>query len=405
MKKSFIKSLLIVVMALLLVVTLVACDKPSNEDDKKPVKPPEGEDQVETPNPSTGLTTAQYFNQLWTLTSEIGSEEVKGDDDIALEFGLEFAINTRNSATSALYQQIDLGFDIQAVIGRTVKTADNTSLKVKLYDPSDKEHTEILSLYLLARDLDNLYIDFGGKQIVLPHNLVSTVWNEVMEKKGSLSEQIPAALGKELFKDMSANDIINGVTSSFGEGWNLNALVTSIASTFGLNLKEMLGEFESMISTLLLGGQSLFDKNGNIDLLTVLTSETLETAFKAQSSTANGETTYKATLENGFVGMIVGLVDGMLDGNKYAQFTSLEQLKDYLAEGNTVYTAKVDEKKTNYEAANVNAATLDGDDYLNYFYVTNPNAMYLLKNLIGESKSEAISRSELAFTFHEKDKA
>ncbi|MDE5602252.1 MAG: hypothetical protein K2J16_07125 [Clostridia bacterium] len=402
MKKSFIKSLLIVVMALLLVFTLVACDKPENDGGgKKPGPTPPGPGpSPDDPTPSVTLTAADYFDKLWTLTSEIGEEKVAGDDDIALEFGLEFAINTRNSNTKAIYHQIDLGFDIQAVIGRTIKTADNTALKVKLYDPSDKEHTEILALYLLASDLDNLYIDFGGKHIQLPHNLVSTVWNEVLEKEDKLSEQIPAALSKKLFKDMSVNDIINGVTSSFGEDWNLNALITSIAKTFGLDLKEMLSGFESMISTILLGGQSLFDKNGNIDLYTVLTSEVLQSAFVVESSTANGVTTYKAALGDGFVSMIGGVIDGMLDTNKYAQFESVEQLQKHLEEKKAVYyISKYENEKPVYDETKVNVESLTDDECLNYFYITNTEAMNMVANLFG-----AISANrEFALTFHEKN--
>lgn len=399
MKKSFIKSLLIVVMALLLVFTLVACDKPENGGGgKKPTPTPPGPGPDDpTPIPSTALTAADYFDKLWTLTSEIGEEKVGEKDDIALEFGLEFAINTRNSATKAIYQQIDLGFDVQAVLGRTDKTADNTSLKVKLYDPSDKEHTEILALYLLASDLDNLYIDFGGKHIQLPHNLVSTIWNEVLGEDGELSEQIPGALSKKLFMDMSANDIINGVTSAFGDDWNLNALITSVASTFGLNLKEMLGTWDSTIA-MALGATSLFDSKGNIDLISILKTDFANELFFAEKSTVNGVTTYKAALNNTLMNLITGIVDGMLDGNKYAQFESMEQLKAHLAEKKDVYfIAKYEEEKPVYNTIKVNADSLEGYDYMNYFYVTNPEAMNMVANLFGSANNE------IALSFREKD--
>ena len=403
MRKSFIKSLLIVVMALLLVFMLVACDKDSNNPTPDP-------DPTPDPTPSTGITTAQYFNELWALTSDIGSKEVGKTDDIALEFGLEFAINTRNVNTNAIYQQIDLGFDIQAVVGRTKETADNTALKVKLYDPSDKEHTEILSLYLLARDLDNLYIDFGGKNIKLPHNLVSTVWNEVLGEEGSLAAKIPGALDTKLFKEMSANDIINGITETFGKDWNLNSLITSVTKTLGLDLKEMLGTWDGTIS-LMVGLTTLFDKNGNLDILAVLSSNMLQGMFVAQQTTdsATGVETFKASLpdvlpngDSGAVGMLVSLVDGMLDGNKYAQFENKDQLKEYLAEKKSIYIAKYDNDKiTGYEEykKTIKPETLDDEDCLKYYYVTNPTSLNLLGNIFGSSNSE------IALSFNKKDNA
>ena len=202
MKKSWIRTLLIVVMALLLIFTLVACnpDKDDNGDNPGPTPP------GPTPPWQGDPNVKAHWDRLWELTSKIGGTEVKGDDDLAIELGLQIALNIRNTNNNDLYQQIDLGLDIQAVVGgrqnaeaaaegeQKPSTAENTSIKIKLYDPTDSAHTEIAALYLLGNDLDNLYVDFGGKNIKIPHNLVSTVWKEVMKKEGNPIDELPDAL-------------------------------------------------------------------------------------------------------------------------------------------------------------------------------------------------------------------
>ena len=153
--KSWLKSLLIVVMAVVLVFSLVACNKDNGPKDGTPVRE----------------TSAEYFTALWNSTSSIGADTIANNADLAIGFGVEISIDTFNEVLNEVHQQIDLGLDVQAVVGRTEATAGNTAVKIRLYDPTDANHQEILTLYAFANDIDNIYIDFAGNNVKLTNNL------------------------------------------------------------------------------------------------------------------------------------------------------------------------------------------------------------------------------------------
>ncbi|MDE6302918.1 MAG: hypothetical protein K2M36_04970, partial [Clostridia bacterium] len=113
MKKSWIKSLLVLVMAVLLIGSRLACngDKGAVDDGT--------------------FTTAKYFDKLWELTSDIGSGAIAEDDDLALHFGVVLDLSTVNTRSKQKYDNVSLGVDVQAVVGRTEETApEKTALKV-----------------------------------------------------------------------------------------------------------------------------------------------------------------------------------------------------------------------------------------------------------------------------------
>ncbi len=328
MKKSWIRTLLIVVMALLLIFTLVACnpDKDDNGDNPGPTPP------GPTPPWQGDPNVKAHWDRLWELTSKIGGTEVKGDDDLAIELGLQIALNIRNTNNNDLYQQIDLGLDIQAVVGgrqnaeaaaegeQKPSTAENTSIKIKLYDPTDSAHTEIAALYLLGNDLDNLYVDFGGKNIKIPHNLVSTVWKEVMKNEGNLIDELPDALNNPFLniggEDQSINGLVNTFTDAFGEDWTLNTLVNGLVKMFGLKdtIEKLFNENQIIASAL--GIDTVFDDKGQIDILKILTGDVTTTIFTAEVKEDNGVTNHKVTLTDGIWSMITGMLNKIGEDNK-----------------------------------------------------------------------------------------
>lgn len=90
MKKLSIRSLLIVVLALVLVFSLVACgdkDKGGNNG---------GNNTPPTP-PDTTANVKNYFNTLWEKSTGIGGEKIGANDDLKVSLGLTVALDFADS--------------------------------------------------------------------------------------------------------------------------------------------------------------------------------------------------------------------------------------------------------------------------------------------------------------------
>lgn len=303
--KSWIKTLLIVVLALIMVVSLVACDK---DDDNK---------NQSNNNENNQGETSEYFKKLWNLSSKIGADTIGNDDTIALDLDMELSLGTRQvKVPYALLQQIDLGIELQAVVDRkngvqdataSAEAQDNrrknkTAVKLRLYDPS--ANNQILALYLFADDLENLYIDFAGQSVKVPNNVAEVVWNEVLGNSTYLGDEIPNGLlnkfiGEENAKQ-SINDIINTFVSKFGDNWTLNTLINGLVKMFDINLSELitnLGEDAAGVLKALgiSSAADILDSNGDVDLMKLL-SGTLGKAFAYSEKQDGSVKTYKADI-------------------------------------------------------------------------------------------------------------
>lgn len=306
-KKTWLKSLLIGVMALLLVVSLVACNK------KKP--PIEN-----NPPPSTDITTAEYFDKLWTLTSAMGDTKIEEGDDINISLDLSLQVDMVNSASQAVGEQVDLGVAVRGVIGRTEGTADHTQLQVRLYDPTGNGN-DILALTISAKDSENLYIDFGGKKILVPNNLVVSLLKGIYKDNpksvvaaivDGLSQQfIPVGANKH-----SINDLINKFGADFGSNWTLDTLVNGVLD-FIPSLKTLLvgedgkggilGKYGQTIEQFLGKGVEILDENGHVNLISLLKSESLGGFFVPSKTSNNGVDTYTLKLGETIFGMLKGV--------------------------------------------------------------------------------------------------
>ena len=81
MKKLSIRSLLIVILALVLVFSLVACgDK--GDDKPTPTPKPDNQDEKDTTN------VKAFFNTLWEQSTGIGDEAIGEKDDLKVSLGL-----------------------------------------------------------------------------------------------------------------------------------------------------------------------------------------------------------------------------------------------------------------------------------------------------------------------------
>lgn len=319
MKKSWLKTLLIVVLAMALVFSLVACgETPNNPGRLDEEQPP-----IETPLLFEEMETSEYFNTLWTLASKIGEGEIAPTDDIALHFGIELAVNTRNvrkvNGVNQIMQQIDLGLDVQAVLGRTETTSKNTAIKVKIYDPTDKNHSEIVALYLFASELENIYVDFGGKNIKVPQEVASIIWNEVFENDKEESQ-----LGDEIFKGLAApifgegedaksiNDYIDMFVGDFGEDWTLNTPINKVLQLIpNFDISGFLDKILESAGDILGLSKDQVLVNGQIQIEKVFESTVLQGFLLSEKATSNDVTTYKVSLDETIKGIVIGVLGDM----------------------------------------------------------------------------------------------
>ncbi|MDE7373003.1 MAG: hypothetical protein K2N18_02960, partial [Clostridia bacterium] len=162
-------------------------------------------------------------------------------------------------------------------------------------------YKEILTLYAFADDLDNLYIDFAGKNIKFPHNLESNLF-----EKGAAGKAIANLLNNKVEiggKEKSFNEIIDLVTKSFGSDWNLNSLVDSILTLVGYDANKILdllkeSKYGTTIASIL-GVSRLEDllDNGKLNILKILTADTLSEVLPAtKQKLASGATVHKMNI-------------------------------------------------------------------------------------------------------------
>ena len=134
MKKLSIRSLLIVVLALVLVFSLVACgdkDKGGNNG---------GNNTPPTP-PDPTANVKNYFNTLWEKSTGIGGETIGETDDLKVSLGLTVALDFADG-NGSVKDSIDLGILLDVVLDRSSgkDSSTNTAIKAKFYDPTSGEN-------------------------------------------------------------------------------------------------------------------------------------------------------------------------------------------------------------------------------------------------------------------------
>lgn len=320
---------------MILVVSLVACNK-KPDDPTPPPEPPPG---------PTALTTSDYFETLWATSASIGKEEIAETDDIALGFGVELALGTKELLQGYAVHTIDIGLDVQAVVGRTKSTTNNTALKVRIYDPTDTQNAEIATMYLFANDLDNVYFDFAGKNIKVNHGFATYIWeilkaqgvkvnNSVWEKivndnnafnTGAISDLLDSKFIGTGSNKKSINYYVNTIVGDFGDDWTVSKLLGGILNMAGLDKTKITGMLqgdktvEGIVNLILpaLGISSidsLFTGN-KLDIYPLLTGALGEALFGGgenaavpPTSVTNGNvTSYNVTIDGSLLGMVLNM--------------------------------------------------------------------------------------------------
>lgn len=288
MKKFNAKTILLIVLVLMLAFAMVACDKNKGKEPN--------------PEPPAQFTPAQYFTDLWDLTTGIGDEQIAETDNIALHADMSVALMLQNGA-SATMQSVSIGVGLDLVLDRETQTGVNTAIKANLYNPVSKE--SFATVYFFLNDTDNLYVDFGGQHIRIPFAYRND------EIAGGLHNLI---FEKVIFGTNTIGDIIGALTNDMGDDWSLDSLIDGLVSLTGINLQEMLGEYSSMVEQLL-GGAKLFNEQGKLNIKGILTSETASNLFAAAQTkrVTKGNTTVSTTqIDSNLLGSVGSLLGSFI---------------------------------------------------------------------------------------------
>lgn len=314
MKKLSIRSLLIVVLALVLVFSLVACgdkDKGGNNG---------GNNTPPTP-PDTTANVKNYFNTLWEKSTGIGGEKIGETDDLKVSLGLTVALDFADS-NGSVKDSIDLGILLDVVLDRSSKdSSTNTAIKAKFYDPTSGENW--FSAYYFFNDVDNIYIDYAGQHVQIPFSYPNDTYNknfynfvfndkvikDKVDDKGQVTKE-----GKTIAQ------IITALTENMGSSWDLNVLIGDVLKVFDIDIKSAKDTISGVLEMIGIKADDAFDAQGNINIKNILTNDTVAEFFvndETTTTTENGVTTYVTKLAPSVLDMLSmlggSLPKGLLD--------------------------------------------------------------------------------------------
>lgn len=313
MKKLSIRSLLIVILALVLVFTLVAC---GDKGDDNPTP---------TPTPTKDTTNVKnYFNTLWEKSTGIGDEAIAATDDLKVSLGLTVQLDFVDSMDGTVQDSVDVGVLLDLVLDRSSgkDKSTNTAIKAKIYDPSAAQNW--FTAYYFFNDVDNIYIDYAGQNVKIPFSYLNDTYNKSFYN--FIYNDKPVA-GK------SIAEIVTALTANMGKNWDLNTLVGDVMRVFNIDVDGLKDSIGGVFEMLGLSVDEAFDAQGNLNIKNILTNDTVAGFFVNNvtgSTTANGVTTYTTQLDPEVLGLLdmlgsslpAGLTD-LIDGLElYLEFTT-----------------------------------------------------------------------------------
>lgn len=345
MKKISIRSLFIVVLALVLVFALVAC---GNKDDNKGGNTGGGGGGQTTPaNDVTNVKN--YFNTLWEKSTGIGGEAIGEKDDLKVSLDLAVALDLVDGNGQG-YDTLDLGIALELVLDRSSGTdkSTNTAIKAKFYDPSNGENW--FTAYYFFNDVDNIYIDYAGQNVKIPFSYLNDTYNKNFYN---------FIFNDKPVKGKSIAEVVTALTKNMGSSWDLNVLIGDVMKVFDVDV----AKFKDTISSVLgmLDGFNVddaFDAQGNLNIKSILTNDMIAGFFANDETTTvtKGDvTTYTTKLASSTLDMLsllgdslpAGLMDVIEGLDLTLQFTTKNDAIDS-------FTIKVGLPALEGENANVN---------------------------------------------------
>lgn len=345
MKKISIRSLFIVILALVLVFALVAC---GNKDDNKGGNTGGGGGGQTTPENDV-TNVKNYFNTLWEKSTGIGGEAIGEKDDLKVSLDLAVALDLVDGNGQG-YDTLDLGIALELVLDRSIAEGNstNTAIKAKFYDPSNGENW--FTAYYFFNDVDNIYIDYAGQNVKIPFSYLNDTYNKNFYN---------FIFNDKIVKGKSIAEVVTALTKNMGSSWDLNVLIGDVMKVFDVDV----AKFKDTISGVLgmLDGFNVddaFDAQGNLNIKSILTNDMIAGFFANDETTTvtKGDvTTYTTKLASSTLDMLslfgdnlpAGLMDVIEGLDLTLQFTTKNDAIDS-------FTIKVGLPALEGENANVN---------------------------------------------------
>ena len=304
MKKFSIRTLFVLLLALVLVFSLVACGDKDNDGGNNGGGNNGGD--VEDDN---ATKTIAYFNNLWNLTKGIGGDTITENDNVALHFDMSLALATENTA-GKVYQQVDVGFSVDLVLDKTSKDGSATAAKIRVYDPSGNETW--FTVYVFMNNFDSIYVDFAGQHVKIPFNFNNDEIKSMLHEFLTANAMFPVG-----GQNLTVVELIGLFTDDMGPDWDLNKLIDKVVSLTGLDLKSALSGIQGVLDSIGLTEEVLFDAQGKLNLKGILTSDIGAMLFANTTSTTNGDvTTHKTEISSSIIkllGSFVGDLSNILN--------------------------------------------------------------------------------------------
>ena len=304
MKKISIRSLFIVILALVLVFALVAC---GNKDDNKGGNTGGGGGGQTTPENDV-TNVKNYFNTLWEKSTGIGGEKIGETDDLKVSLGLTVALDLVDKNGKG-YDTLDLGIALDLVLDRSSAEGNstNTAIKAKIYDPSNGENW--FTAYYFFNEVDKIYIDYAGQNVMIPFDYLNDTYNKSFYN---------FIFNDKIVKGKSIAEVVTALTKNMGSSWDLNVLIGDVMKVFDVDV----AKFKDTISGVLgmLDGFNVddaFDAQGNLNIKSILTNDMIAGFFandETTTTTENGVTTYVTKLSSEVLGMLELLKDKLPAG-------------------------------------------------------------------------------------------
>lgn len=298
MKKISIRSLFIVILALVLVFALVAC---GNKDDNKG-----GGGGGQTTPPKDVTNVKNYFNTLWEKSTGIGGEAIGEKNDLKVSLDLAVALDLVDGSGKG-YDTLDLGIALDLVLDRSSgkDKSTNTAIKAKIYDPSNGENW--FTAYYFFNEVDNIYIDYAGQNVKIPFSYLNESYNKSFYN---------FIFNDKIVKGKSIAEVVTALTKNMGSSWDLNVLIGDVMKVFDVDV----AKFKDTISGVLglLDGFNVddaFDAQGNLNIKSILTNDVIAGFFANDETTTVTEgdvTTYTTKLASSTLDLVLTLLGNSL---------------------------------------------------------------------------------------------
>ena len=321
MRKFDFKKVLLVLLALLMVFALVACNDDSIEEED------EGGGPI-----SAGETAANYFTALWNSAKSIGTQPIGQYDDIKFALGAQLSVAVGNA-------KLNLGIGVEAIYDRANSASDNNNIglysaaKVKIYNAEN--NANLLTAYYFMDEPTKIYVDSLDQSFYLAFDATGSENDDLFSNLTKLLNNDYFSIGNE---DLSVDDIINKFVATFGPNFSLEDIIAVLLEMLGLNLKDLLDMAASIIS-------SLKTDDGSTKLIDVLTKQGhLVIASVDKRTESDGSITWVGKPAN----LVYNLASGFTDELITSGAATIELVFNTNAAGNDI----------NYFAVNLTRSNL-----------------------------------------------